>query len=444
MIDELESLRAANAELQSQRAQQNALRANAAVITDEAAERTQPDTHDTTAQNNNSLGYQRQLEALEADRQHQIHARDTEFASLKLQVTSLMEQLAMERDTTAVERREEVASLKRAMDRVCALEDALSGARDREDMLKAHLLEHEEELETLSTESAALKVEQARIRAEVIRSVCACALFRLCTDRLGQLDAALDRVEKFDEMEQQLHATERALRNLDEAVGTMTEEHKAEAVRRERVVRERVADEWKARSDKREAELGGEMAATQARLEALQMELERERHVCRDWAAKCAEINREVEPLREAFTECMRKLTEAVDKDAYAVDKRLVSNLLCSYFTMSDTSKRNEVLCLTLRILDVPRDRRNEIYRRNAGWLSAFSEDEHTAGGRSMSDMWIEFLIRESSERPREDSPPPLQLPQQPQALPVSPAAVSTAATLNHSNNDKPPPSPAK
>ncbi len=40
-------------------------------------------------------------------------------------------------------------------------------------------------------------------------------------------------------------ATERALRNLDEAVGAMTEEHKLECQRRERAVRERVVDEWK-------------------------------------------------------------------------------------------------------------------------------------------------------------------------------------------------------
>lgn len=350
-----------------------------------------------------ALQHQQQPQQLSSEAEQQLR-RDN--ASLRLQVTSLAEQLTLERDATAEERREEVASLQRAMDRVRVLEaaadeakaretalqsasDGAASAREREALLKAHLLEREEELETLSNESAALRVEVQHLRAE--------------------LADARKRLTRLQSAEEELAATSRALQNLDEALGAMTDEHKQELVRRERVVRERLADEWQARVEKLRREWDGELAAAHARADALQLELQREHAAAREWAIKCADINREVEPLREAFAECMRKLTEAVDKDAYAVDKRLVSNLVCSYFTMADSSKRNEVLCLMLRILDVPKVRRDEVYRRTAGWLGGFSEDDASSGGRSISDMWVEFLIKESEQRVaegRQDDPP--------------------------------------
>ncbi len=87
--------------------------------------------------------------------------------ALQMQVSSLSQQLIAERDSTAEERQEEVATLKRTMERIRTLEETVNSSKEKEDLLKTHILEREEELEAMMNESALLKVELGRANTEL-------------------------------------------------------------------------------------------------------------------------------------------------------------------------------------------------------------------------------------------------------------------------------------
>jgi hypothetical protein len=81
------------------------------------------------------------------------------------------------------------------------------------------------------------------------------------------------------------------------------------------------------------------------------------------------------------------------------VDKRLISNLIVAYFT---TNKKNEVLTLMLRILDVPKAQREAIYAgATRGWFGSSKiveeEQDDEKSQKSLGDLWIEYLMKEAS-----------------------------------------------
>jgi hypothetical protein len=225
--------------------------------------------------------------------------------------------------------------------------------------------------------------------------------------------AELERL--VEEKDRHIARVEKALANLDEAVGQLSEDHRGELQRKEKLLREKFFDEYSAKLALREKELSGVGAALAAKNEALELEMGRLMSAIVEKEKKVELLLNEINPLREALTEAMKKLTDAVDKDQFAVDKRLVANLVFSYFT-NDKGKSNEVLSLMLRILDVPKERREQIYARlGGGWFGGrrYTEDDGGGGGgngagpmatmegegnKSLGDMWIEYLLKEAEK----------------------------------------------
>ncbi len=349
--------------------------------------------------------------------------------NLRVQVAALTAQLASERDDTSEERKQEVAALQekdaelaRARETVAALQREAASAAERElaasrqlaatreksDLLRAHLLEREEELEQMAQTIAASKEAAAELQAQLAAA-------------REQGRSAEELARLVEEKDRHIARVEKALANLDEAVGQLSEDHRGELQRKEKLLRERFFDEFAAKLALREKELSGVSAALAAKNEALELELGRLMSAIVEKEKKVEMLLNEINPLREALTEAMKKLTDAVDKDQFAVDKRLVANLVFAYFT-NDKGKSNEVLSLMLRILDVPKERREQIYGRlGGGWFGGrrFTEDDGPAGSggggggggggaaatmeeggtnKSLGDMWIEYLLKEAEK----------------------------------------------
>jgi chromosome segregation ATPase len=327
--------------------------------------------------------------------------------NLRLQVEALSQQLMAERDGNSEERKMEVNALKEretellkvreanvALQRELALSKereqqatvALTAVREKSELLRVHLLEREEELDQLTQNISSSKELIANLQSDLLES--------------QEENRQVDELRKLlEDRDKQISRTEKSLQNLEEAVGQMSDDHRSEMTRREKLLKEKFADEFAAKLSLREKELSGANASVMARNEQLEMEMGRVIVAVGEKEKKIDMLLNEINPLREALAETMKKLTEAVDKDQFAVDKRLISNLIVAYFT-SDKGKKNEVLSLMLRILDIPKAQREAIYRGTSGWFGAAKFEEEGSQvhdkDKSLGDMWIEYLLKEA------------------------------------------------
>ena len=326
-----------------------------------------------------------------AEPQQRSEDHEAVLRNLRIQVESLSVQLQAERESTGEERQAEIAELTKLREandlmeqKVAQLVESESSARKKSEMLRAHLLEREEELEALATHIGANKEFIEGLQAEL-------QVAEEASGRVHELEMLLEDKAKH------IERTEKALANLDEAVGLMTEDHRVELTRKERLLREKFTDELEAKLKNRSEESEGVLSALRAQVEARELEINRLVVTLTEKDKKEDALMKEVGPLREALNEAVRKLTDAIDKDQYSVDKRLVSNLVFSYFC-NNGGKKTEILCLLLRILDVPKANREKIYAASSGgWFGTrFSEEDEEERTPSIGDMWVEFLLKEA------------------------------------------------
>ncbi len=356
--------------------------------------------------------------------------------NLRVQIEALSAQLASERDGTSEERKMEVAALQdrdaelakvreaaaaqqreaaAASEREQAAQKTLIAAKEKGELLRAHLLEREEELDQMAQTIAANKEQIASLQHQL-------------AEAREEQEASQELQRLVQDKDKHIGRLEKALANLDEAVGQMSEDHRGEMARKEKLLREKFQDEYSAKLGVREKELSGVNAALAAKNEALELEMGRVLAAIVEKEKKVELLLNEINPLREALTEAMKKLTDAVDKDQFSVDKRLVANLVYSYFT-NDRGKKEEVLSLMLRILDVPKDKREQIYSKmGGGWFGGrrYNEEDGSAAAasaaalpmsalddgsnpKSLGDMWIEYLLKEAEKGTAPPPPPTTQ-----------------------------------
>ncbi|OMJ10502.1 GRIP domain-containing protein RUD3 [Smittium culicis] len=102
--------------------------------------------------------------------------------------------------------------------------------------------------------------------------------------------------------------------------------------------------------------------------------------------------------LNDHLAETMRRLKD--ENDEYLLDRRVISSLLVSFFSMKyGDSKRYEVLELISKILQLNEQQNQKIgLIRKAGKQSvSISGSDNDKTDESISDMWISYLLRESS-----------------------------------------------
>ncbi|PVU95230.1 hypothetical protein BB561_001965 [Smittium simulii] len=114
-----------------------------------------------------------------------------------------------------------------------------------------------------------------------------------------------------------------------------------------------------------------------------------------------SQLRQKIFLLNENLTDTMRRLKEGNDENM--LDKRVITSLLVSFFSMSyGDSKRYEVLQLIANILQLDEQQKQKIgLIRKAGKPTPArnlpSDIKEADINQSISDMWISFLLRESS-----------------------------------------------
>ncbi len=302
----------------------------------------------------------RQVESL-SKQQHESN-------NLRLQVESLSQQLLLQQEANTAVQRELVAARDR---------EQLTQAKG--DLMRSHLVEREEELDQLTQTLAETKMT--------------------LEEALNEIAEISELKRSIEEKDRLIFRTEKALGNLEEAVSQMAEDHRSELTRREKLLREKFNDEFAAKLAARERELQAASLAMTSKCEMLELEMGRVISALGEKEKKIDGLLNEISPLREALADTMKRLTEAIDKDQFSVDKRLMANLVVAYFT---SEKKHEVLKLLLRILDIPKPQREKIYGATRGWFGGsggFDDDDDRGGAdetKSLGDMWIEYLLKEA------------------------------------------------
>ncbi|PVZ99718.1 hypothetical protein BB558_004255 [Smittium angustum] len=127
------------------------------------------------------------------------------------------------------------------------------------------------------------------------------------------------------------------------------------------------------------------------------------KHQLGEQATTIAQLRKQVFVLNEHLTESMRRIKD--ENDEYTLDRRVISSLFVSFFAMPyGDSKRYEVLQLISNILQLNEQQRQKIgLIRKAGRPTNADSDsgnsQENKFDQSMSDMWISYLLRESSQK---------------------------------------------
>ncbi|GAM18300.1 hypothetical protein SAMD00019534_014750 [Acytostelium subglobosum LB1] len=112
-------------------------------------------------------------------------------------------------------------------------------------------------------------------------------------------------------------------------------------------------------------------------------------------------LRSDIEPLKVAFDRNINRLSDLCLQEQESVDKRIVSKLFLTYFNVKG-NKKSDVLELIAKILNFNDEDKITIGLAKRQWsLIPFFGNGTTPeqqGEKSLTDMWIEFLLKEAGE----------------------------------------------
>eukprot|EP01133_Synstelium_polycarpum_P020046 gene20046-24036_t len=195
----------------------------------------------------------------------------------------------------------------------------------------------------------------------------------------------------------ELRRTSVALNNLNSVLEQFQADQEA-AVQSELVTVNQQLKETKAEVDRlrRETEVLAQVRTSLASAES------KIQHMTAQLDVKNSEyqtLKSDIEPLKMAFDKNIMRLSDMCLHEQESVDKRVVSKLFLTYFK---GNKKQEVLALIAKILGFSDDDKVAIGLAKRQWtLIPFfggASQEQQPGEKSLTDMWIDFLLKEAGE----------------------------------------------
>jgi len=110
----------------------------------------------------------------------------------------------------------------------------------------------------------------------------------------------------------------------------------------------------------------------------------------------------EVELMRKALNETIKKLVDISKNEESLVDKRLVSKLFITYFR--GKTEKKDVLELIAKILNFTDDEKSQIGigTQPTSWIPFFGSTKKLAeNNKTLTDLWVDFLLKEATEQPK-------------------------------------------
>lgn len=124
-------------------------------------------------------------------------------------------------------------------------------------------------------------------------------------------------------------------------------------------------------------------------------------------------IQEQIQPLKRALEESAKQLASSSRKEVDMVDKRIVTNLFITY--LEAKTKPEDLVALMERILNFNEKEKNHIWdllRKSQSWsFGIFGGGEIKPSlteaqlDKSLSDLWVDFLIKEAEQTPARPIP---------------------------------------
>ncbi|KAJ3028898.1 hypothetical protein HDV00_009914 [Rhizophlyctis rosea] len=404
--------------------------------------------------------------------------RDTLLSSLATLKEKVSARLKEEMHTTQTLRSSN-ASLQSELD---ALKPQYEQFRSRVVELQAECTKARVELEREREEGVRKEGELERLRGHLVEANETANMEQLnLSETIGTFQSKIDSMEvEIARLEEELEEGRQSLLRAQEEKETHDEELqalRAEIVRVEEVVREREVAvenlqgvlesfqrakeaeiefavdglkrqvrslendvrEWRERGERAEAKLA-KMDKTAPQVVQLQQEVAEKNGVI-------GKLRHDVIQVQTHLAEAMRRMRDAAGSDEN-VDRRLITNLIVSFLAAPrGDAKRFEILNVIGSVLRFSEEEKWKVglVRRPPGWGilgggGGGGGGGGEGGGESFTDMWINYLLKESSKGPgAEDAPitpspqsqkPPLpHTPSTSTLPPLSPVESTTSST---------------
>mmetsp|Transcript_29466 Transcript_29466/g.47575 ORF Transcript_29466/g.47575 Transcript_29466/m.47575 type:complete len:539 (-) Transcript_29466:128-1744(-) len=215
----------------------------------------------------------------------------------------------------------------------------------------------------------------------------------IASQSINQLKSEVERLrgclnEKEIESQRNAKAAENLQRVLDEFQADYEISVKGEMVRLKEMV---------ALTEKENAELKSRCRTVSQSLDQLQDQLSTLQAEAEARSKEANSSRNEALSFRRALEESMQRLNSLVQSEANLVDKRLVSKLFVTYFER-DSRTRQDVLALMAKILQFSDDEKVRVGLMNPTWWTGSPGKGQPSGQESLTEMWVDFLLRESDQ----------------------------------------------
>ncbi|KAJ1915074.1 hypothetical protein H4219_004502 [Mycoemilia scoparia] len=339
-----------------------------------------------------------------------LDAKCNEYQSLEKEYDQLLDKLGNMKDTLSAKMRGESHELKVLREENASLHSSLENKQDALSTMRVSLEEANEQLEQLQAYS-----DQEINRLEELVGDLEEKLGRLQHERdlleeqmeilRDDLNESLNNGAKWEE-DREMHA--QTVQNLQSALEELQQKKDLEvSMQVNKLAKEldssnALAEQWKNKASSYEEEL--------ARLKTLETTFYKSKKQSEDQSVEVGRLRHEALVLKEHLNESMRRLRE--ESNDFNLDKRVITNLVVSFLALPyGDSKRYEILQLMSSILQFSEEQQQKVgLVRKAGKPIPERGRKKTPDGpeydieikESFSDMWISFLLRESSKASRE------------------------------------------
>ncbi|KAJ3032917.1 hypothetical protein HK097_005032, partial [Rhizophlyctis rosea] len=292
-----------------------------------------------------------------------------------------------------------------------------------EESANLDLLSSQETLQSFQVKISSLQSEISSLQSELSQSA---ESLRLAVEERDKMEVEVEvEREETKRLEAIVREREVALENLQGALESFQRvkereiEFECEGLRRECERWRRELEGVRERAERAEAKLV-KMDKAAPQVQQLQQELAEKNAVV-------GKLRHDVIQVQTHLAEAMRRMRDAAGSDEN-VDRRLITNLVVSFLAAPrGDAKRFEILNVIGSVLRFSEEERYKVglARKPPGWglLSGVTGGgggaAPAAGGGeggdpagTFTDMWISFLLKESTKGPGvEDAPPPPQAP---------------------------------
>eukprot|EP01114_Cavostelium_apophysatum_P008594 TRINITY_DN2117_c0_g2_i1.p1 TRINITY_DN2117_c0_g2~~TRINITY_DN2117_c0_g2_i1.p1 ORF type:complete len:1204 (+),score=447.48 TRINITY_DN2117_c0_g2_i1:123-3734(+) len=319
--------------------------------------------------------------------QHQIENARRENEILAAE----KEHLARERDDLKERENRSQVNLESSQsngEEVASLKEKLEKSNKALGRLREHLMEMEE-AHTLDAMNKEEQMEQLRNQLQQYSIKAEQGQF--------QEEERNNLIRKIEEKEEECARTTEALSNLQSVLEQFQADQEAQVSSEVLVLKKQLSNAREEADVAKQELLGLRVVASRcSRAEAEVRELQDE---IASKTRAYIKLQEDVEPLRKTLDEAIKQLTKMSQNEQNLIDKRLIVQLLLTYFE-GKTSK-NEVLELIAKVLNLTDDEKKKIgLGQKRGWLPFMGGGTQSSPDKldkNLSDMWVDFLLKEAS-----------------------------------------------